>query len=162
MNKTHYCPDCKLDKKLSQFYIRKSDKTPFSYCIPCFKFRVNKCRVHYQKQYNQSSRGRYNFYKSHAKSRGLCFELSYEQFESFNGKHCIYCGDILKRVGIDRHDNKIGYVLSNCKPCCTVCNRMKRDYDVDFFYEKIEKIYMNKIAEKIKRNDILDKLIRVI
>jgi hypothetical protein len=29
--------------------------------------------------------------------------------------------------GIDRKDNKGGYELDNCAPCCTVCNFLKRD-----------------------------------
>jgi hypothetical protein len=35
--------------------------------------------------------------------------------------------------GIDRVDNNKGYILGNCVPCCTMCNRSKMDYSKEDF-----------------------------
>lgn len=60
-----------------------------------------------------------------AADRGIQWHLSMEEFLSFWGKPCTYCGSDIETVGIDRVDNKIGYRLFNCAPCCGTCNMMK-------------------------------------
>jgi hypothetical protein len=35
--------------------------------------------------------------------------------------------------GLDRVDNKVGYVLSNVVPCCKICNRAKGDLSIQDF-----------------------------
>lgn len=165
MNKkieTKVCLDCSKEKWVKQFYRRKKEKGYLSYCIPCFVKRSNLNQKEYRIEYGKSSRGHYTFYKSHAKQRELSFELTFEQFKLFKGKHCVYCGDVLQRVGIDRVDNNIGYVLSNCVPCCTVCNRMKRNYTLNDFMKKVEQIYMHGITEKMKVSSVTNALLRVI
>lgn len=51
---------------------------------------------------------------------------------------CFYC-DFLSvdwLNGIDRLDNKVGYVLSNCVGCCKFCNFIKRCLDPKTFVER--------------------------
>lgn len=86
---------------------------------------------------------RYTRYKSQAKNRNYSFNLSFEQFMTFWGKDCHYCGDNIKGVGIDRIDNFIGYDLENCVPCCEDCNRMKNIKSTNDFIEKCKKILNN-------------------
>lgn len=83
---------------------------------------------------------RFNTYADKAARRGHVFELNLEQFIQLSRLNCHYCGTSpampvranRKRSvpslmnGIDRVDNAVGYVLSNCVPCCTWCNEMKR------------------------------------
>lgn len=99
----------------------------------------------------------YNRYKQNAISRNFNYELTYPEFYELITQDCHYCGQhpievqSLKRYnhtgqpiytnGIDRIDSSKGYSKDNCVPCCEVCNRMKLDYDLDFFYNHIEKIY---------------------
>ena len=99
----------------------------------------------------------YNRYKQNAISRNFNFELTRDQFKEIVSKNCIYCNNppteiqSLKRYnktghpiymnGIDRIDSTKGYTLDNCVPCCEICNRMKLNYSLDFFYKHIEKIY---------------------
>lgn len=74
-----------------------------------------------------------------AKKRGLAFRLSKKIFRKITSSDCFYCGivpltsmevdrkfngDYLYN-GIDRIDNKKGYVLGNVVPCCGMCNRAK-------------------------------------
>lgn len=91
-------------------------------------------------------RGRY---KRDAKSRGYCFELTNQEFHDIVNGECFYCGskqnseqmynnrELIKYTGIDRVDNSIGYVKSNCVPCCKDCNTLKKAVSKEI----IEKAY---------------------
>lgn len=85
-------------------------------------------------------------YKKSANLKGLVFELSRNQFKSLITQNCEYCGiPPSKRApkkcyfgnivanGIDRVDNKKGYTLENCVPCCKQCNMAKRSLTVEEF-----------------------------
>ena len=109
----------------------------------------------------------YNYYKKHVESannRGEKFkefELSLKEFESLIKGNCYYCGaepskdniwaKSAKRIskgdednrfnGIDRIDSSKGYYLENCVSCCTKCNRMKLNYEVNDFLNHVNNIY---------------------
>ncbi len=95
-------------------------------------------------------------YKIGAEKRGLEFKLSPEEFTSLIYQNCAYCnkppqellyksGKSIKNInyvnGIDRIDSSRGYLLDNCVPCCTMCNRMKLNYTKSDFLSHIAKIY---------------------
>lgn len=82
-----------------------------------------------------------NYYKSNAKSRGLSWELSDEQFLEIVTKKCNYCGHSQDYNGIDRLDSTKGYTIDNCVPCCSWCNTMKLDYSESEFLAHIIQIY---------------------
>lgn len=80
----------------------------------------------------------YTSYRRGAEVRGLEFALSVEQFEELTKQNCFYCNAEPKSEkrdrfnnggytynGIDRADNSIGYLPSNCLPCCKRCNSLK-------------------------------------
>jgi len=80
-------------------------------------------------------------YKSNAKSRHLLFNLSKECFFGQIELPCFYCnsppcnvqkvysrGRIIDKyvyTGIDRLDNRRGYIPGNVVPCCKYCNAAK-------------------------------------
>lgn len=76
-------------------------------------------------------------YKGSAKKRNLIFSLDYEDFKKLVISNCYYCGispvreiishgkKIGKVNGIDRVDNNIGYIKTNCVSCCKFCNFAK-------------------------------------
>lgn len=70
------------------------------------------------------------------------FTLSQEDFEKLVIQPCYYCGfySNYKFVGIDRIDNKKGYVLNNCIPACTMCNMIKNTDHPCAFLDKIDLI----------------------
>lgn len=80
-------------------------------------------------------------------------DLTDEQIISLCSQNCAYCNrpineiyqdDVLwdiKYNGIDRINSKIGYTMSNCVPCCSVCNTMKMDMTVEQFKTHIVSIY---------------------
>ena len=89
----------------------------------------------------------YYEYKKGARSRDLSFELSLDEFYVLNYQNCHYCDGMNEYVktsftgnGIDRVDNIKGYSVSNCVPCCSICNRAKRDMRYEDFLLWIERL----------------------
>ncbi len=83
-------------------------------------------------------------YQREAARRGLCWELSDDDFARLTSRDCFYCGGppaTLARYstrpyiynGIDRVDNDRGYALGNVVSCCIICNRAKMDLPLDAF-----------------------------
>lgn len=85
-------------------------------------------------------------YRRHAKDRGLCFELTKEDFCRLITQRCAYCGTIgsnykktknslegLYYNGVDRRDNATGYTVNNVVPCCRICNRAKHTLSIKEF-----------------------------
>ena len=116
-----------------------------------------------------------SIYKSNARKRGISFDLSYTQFETLVDSECYFCGDnggntlrkrgydVYSYTGIDRVDNSVGYLPSNCVSCCSWCNRAKNNHTLANFVDKCKKItsrieldenYFN-IAEK-RIQEVLD------
>lgn len=81
---------------------------------------------------------KYHKYKSTAPKRKHEFKLSLQKFEQIISQPCYYCGEKLEGQynGIDREDNKLGYVEGNCLPCCKFCNRAKHDNSKEYFIKK--------------------------
>lgn len=89
----------------------------------------------------------YRKYQRDAKKCGKKFSLSYKEFLEIIYKSCHYCGDPpkprdrspLPMNGVDRVDNKIGYVISNCVPCCRNCNFLKSSSSKEKFLQSVFK-----------------------
>lgn len=81
----------------------------------------------------------YRQYEYKAKERNLTFRLSLEDFEKLISQPCHYCGEY-EVMGVDRVDNRIGYLVSNSVPCCMECNFMKRTMDKHRFVNRAVKI----------------------
>jgi hypothetical protein len=96
----------------------------------------------------------YSQYRLGAKYRQLEFNLTKDDFSELSKKNCAYCGQTPTQVmnkisengkyiynGIDRVDNKLGYSIDNCVPCCKICNRAKDVMSVDDFYNWIKQVF---------------------
>ena len=55
---------------------------------------------------------------------------------------CTYCG-IFPSFSIDRVDSDKNYTKENVAPCCTICNKMKKDMSVEELYFRVAKIVEN-------------------
>ncbi len=134
------CSQCKEEKPLTEFHKR-------SCAMDGLEPRCKQCRAEYRKshydnnkdyyqEYSRGPQGRFSACKHGASRRNLEFELTLEQFTELTEQRCYYCNSFTKdksHCGIDRMNNKIGYVLENCVPCCPDCNTWKSSGGVDEF-----------------------------
>jgi hypothetical protein len=70
--------------------------------------------------------------------------------ELINNKKCYLCGNTFENIGIDRIDSSINYNIDNCKSCCSSCNYLKNEFNLDDILDKI-----TKISQRISENTIL-------
>jgi 5-methylcytosine-specific restriction endonuclease McrA len=94
----------------------------------------------------------YEIYKLGAKKRKLTFDLTERKFWDLTNKNCFYCGATSaetknKFMGVDRINNKSGYVVENCVPCCSRCNWMKKDMNLEEFFIQISRIFRHSIEK---------------
>lgn len=106
-------------------------------------------------------------YRDSAKQKSLSFELTKEQVRHLTSSRCYYCGCLPSTLkcrkykndrsswgdyvynGIDRVDNGIGYIMSNCVSCCETCNRGKGAMNVENWHSYIEEFVDNALNKKI-------------
>lgn len=85
----------------------------------------------YTKKNSTKPSYRLNKAKQKAKSRGIEFNLTLEEYSIAIDKPCYYCagafGKVTKGSGLDRIDCSKGYIVSNIVSCCNACNRIKSD-----------------------------------
>jgi len=93
----------------------------------------------------------YNKYKKRAEDILIKeFNLTSMDFLEIISNNCYICGKVPNNEhsnGIDRIDNEKGYTLDNTSSCCGECNYMKKNYDLEEFFEKMKKIYNNKLND---------------
>lgn len=137
-------------------------------CINCGRIYIKEQNLSQWKLYTKCSKcdkacddsvvnSMYYNYKRSAKQRSIEWNLSLEEFIEIIHQECHYCGEsptVRKKGtnesevnGIDRIDSSKGYTKENCVPCCSICNYMKLNYDTNFFYNHISKIYKYHIKE---------------
>jgi hypothetical protein len=110
------------------------------------------CLHHYEEKDRAAKNLLYSRYRRHAKERGYCFDIQFEDFFKITSNECYYCGRLPKNVaklgnsmyaynGIDRIDNTKGYTIDNCVPCCFCCNRAKDKREKDEYIVWIKNSY---------------------
>jgi len=101
-------------------------------------------------------------YKSSARSKGLEYKLTREQFKVLSQQNCYYCGVEPLQYhlpsskshgpyfynGLDRVNNKLGYVIDNIAPACGECNKAKGTMTKTEFLRMISRIYKYSIREE--------------
>ena len=99
--------------------------------------------------------------KNNAKTRGYDWDLTREQVLKITKQNCFYCGASPSNIssptscngnyaynGIDRINNKIGYITTNVVPCCRTCNSAKKIMTVSEFLRWIEQVSTYKRRKK--------------
>lgn len=125
------------------------------------------CNVCAAKKMLKSSseiRNRFSGYRANARSRGIEFALTVEQFTEITAKNCHYCDVQPKEFircrskhhpqkylfnGIDRKDNSLGYTPENSLPCCEFCNFRKGKCSYEDFIswmQRITRIWITRIC----------------
>lgn len=79
------------------------------------------------RRFSRTPKGQFGFMRRRARKEGLVLNLTFEEFLFIRSHPCHYCKGILPEAGsgVDRQDNRLGYVHENCVPCCTRCNTKK-------------------------------------
>ena len=127
--------------KLQAIHIFQTMMTPISEEL------VEKWKATYVSKTNQH----YKTYAKNANTRNIQFTLSEQDFAEIVAQPCYLCG-LQGPSGIDRFNNKIGYLKENCRPCCGHCNLIKKDQ----IYEDMIRV-AEQIALKYKElNAFLD------
>lgn len=97
---------------------------------------------------------RYNKYLNNARYKNRTFDLDIEEFDLLTKQPCFFCGGYSSEfngefyTGLDRIDDRGGYSIKNCRPCCDVCNFMKRKMTAQSFLAHINKIYAHSNSEQ--------------
>jgi hypothetical protein len=81
-------------------------------------------------EYQRTTKARFIFARSHSKHYKRDWSITFEEYENLLNRACFYCGSSIlnqKGVGLDRIDNKKGYLLNNVLPCCGDCNYIRQD-----------------------------------
>lgn len=98
----------------------------------------------YFSEYNTTSvNRRLSAIKQQAKKKKYPWELEEDDAKDMMTSECFYCGylnldDTVN--GIDRMDNTVGYLKTNCVPCCKFCNFIKKTLDAKTFVERCRQI----------------------
>ena len=85
----------------------------------------------------------YKEYLRRAMKKDLDFALTKDQFIKIVNDNCYYCDKEKSenhKNGIDRKDNKIGYIIDNCVTCCGQCNYMKGSLTEDEFINTCKRV----------------------
>lgn len=82
---------------------------------------------------------RREYYKDNAKKKNRVMLLTDDQLDALFQMPCHYCG-AAPLNGIDRVDNNLGYMTTNCVPCCTPCNLSKWNWELDQFLTQCQSI----------------------
>lgn len=88
---------------------------------------------------NHARLGRQVSYYKHRVSKGKGGDLTDDDINDLLKSDCEYCGEEVA-MGIDRVDSSKGYFTDNVVPCCSKCNVMKMDADVDDWLAHMVKI----------------------
>lgn len=104
----------------------------------------------------------YKKYERGAAARDLDFTITYKIFKELVTSPCSYCNaelsssicastnNCVEYNGIDRVDNNIGYIKSNCITCCGTCNIMKGSLTQEEFLNRVQLIS----AYQVKLNSV--------
>ncbi|KAA6403678.1 MAG: hypothetical protein EZS28_000791 [Streblomastix strix] len=104
--------------------------------------------------------------QKHRKTNNNVTINDYEYYKDlFEHSNCVICGDKFimdNKPTLDRNDNRLPHIKSNCQPSCLYCNRYKSDN-----YEKVTRLFIqlrrycniNRLPQTIV-NDEIYQLIR--
>jgi 5-methylcytosine-specific restriction endonuclease McrA len=85
----------------------------------------------------------YRTYQKSAATRNLLFSLTEDQFAHIIESPCYLCGlrvSDINRNGIDRVNNRLGYLMENAKSCCGHCNLLKKTMELEELYRIASKV----------------------
>jgi hypothetical protein len=115
-------------------------------------------RVYVRNKFNNYMR-RSN--KKQLKNSNFVFAVTREEFTIITSMDCYMCGKQSNEShnnGIDRINNKLGYISGNIMPCCGNCNYIKNEYDIYKLLVKFCQIYHKRLLTDDEKDQICDKI----
>src|SRR5208337_877115 len=98
------------------------------------KPRCRECKAAWRKERYDAGKGQepknlFHAWCAAARRRGLDVDITFRQWLYIKAQPCVYRIENGKSAttGIDRINNRRGYVQRNCQPCCVRHNMMKSD-----------------------------------
>lgn len=106
----------------------------------------------------------FSTYVKNARLKGLCFDITEDQFKHLIKQECYYCGAAPRQLGyktftpyhangIDRVDSDVGYTIENCVPACSDCNIGKNKKSKSQFLAWIKRVHDYMSLGKITNNE---------
>lgn len=95
-------------------------------------------------QVERIMRKKFSMYKSNARIGKREFSISLDDAIRVFSSDCFYCGRCASGDdinGIDRANNLLGYTKDNSIPCCSACNFLKNDWNLDELMEWVSRVY---------------------
>ena len=139
------CIICKFNKEIKEFSYSKNIGYYSSYCKTCDVERKQKRNENlseeekerikqYVKEHGKLNRHKqlYHSYRKFDFHKDLQYDLTPEYIKEQIIKPCSYCQ--YPSTGLDRIDNTLGHLQSNCVPCCWECNTARMN---NFTYEEM-------------------------
>ena len=132
----------------------RSGSTKSCGCLQSERSSENARNIHSLPEGVAAFRALFRRIQCDAKKRNHKWQLTEEQVHYLTRQPCYYCGIEPSQVckhqsnngnytynGIDRIDNKKGYIDNNVVPCCDTCNYAKRFMTQEEFRLWIAKVY---------------------
>lgn len=126
-----------IKEQKKEYYQRHKEK------LKAIRRQYHKDNPEVDAKYKKSPKGRLMIYQRGARVRNLVFELDLDYFKNNWNKECVYCGDTINGIGIDRIDSDVGYTKDNTVMCCEMCNKMKLNHSKQDFINQCIKITNN-------------------
>ena len=91
--------------------------------------RLKDWLINWRKNYRRA-KGRFQYVKKHALRKNKEWKLSESEYYVLISQPCFYCNlknDVQAGIGLDRLNNKKGYIRGNIVSCCSICNYVRGD-----------------------------------
>ncbi|APC25760.1 HNH endonuclease [Only Syngen Nebraska virus 5] len=155
---TKWCEPCKVKSREKDKKRREKDPKKFNEKMRTFRSNNKEHMRNYDRKRrekdpekfrerdafrNATIHRKYQDFKKGAERRNIPFDITEDFVGTITDKECFYCGEEttkMKRNGIDRLDNTLGYTEDNCVSCCGACNNMKRCLDANTFVERCSQV----------------------
>lgn len=142
---TKKCIICEKEKSIINFSFSQKNKYYSSYCKPCDVNRKTEAKLSHsiERKEKDLQKGR-DWHKNNPEKsaltkynkfdiqRNLLNDLTAEYIKEQITKPCSYCQ--YPSTGLDRINNDLGHLQSNCVPCCWECNTARMN---NFTYEEM-------------------------
>lgn len=152
------CTKCGIEKPINEFYKDKRIKHEHEiYCKTCSSLKCKQYKDKHREGIRVSKikrrstlEGKFDDWKQSAKRRGIKWKLTIEDLKKLP-LQCHYTKETLvfipkakNNASLDRVDSNKPYEIGNIVFCLSDINKMKRDFNIDYFVNLCSLVSRNK------------------